>query len=418
MASKKKSYLNIKEGIEVVERSLSHFRSDHLVDAVTLDLTLESLLSLEVHELILSETDTNISTEITRIKASDANLDINKNILTLNTRLNGPQQAYQQYLELLNTWEEKQAGIVGSNDLPETILGLEHQLEKLNDLPIERDELQTQRISITAQIFDILDEQRISREALFKPVQELIQSNSLIRNEYKLQFQSELKSNLDMIYDRLFLMVKQTAGDFRGESESLAVLRELMDKHDISSKPSLINLVQELHGRLEEASKLPGIQSLLKKDRNANEVYDFIFGLEYLKPQYTLMFQDAQIEQLSPGQRGALLLIFYLLVDKDNNPIILDQPEENLDNETIVSLLVPVLTEAKQKRQIIMVTHNPNLAIVCDAEQIIHCEFSRSNSNDISYISGAIECSIINNKAVDVLEGTIIAFDNRKIKYM
>ena len=160
------------------------------------------------------------------------------------------------------------------------------------------------------------------------------------------------------------------------------------------------------------------IQSLLKKDRNANEVYDFIFGLEYLKPQYTLMFQDAQIEQLSPGQRGALLLIFYLLVDKDNNPIILDQPEENLDNETIVSLLVPVLTEAKQKRQIIMVTHNPNLAIVCDAEQIIHCEFSRSNSNDISYISGAIECSIINNKAVDVLEGTIIAFDNRKIKYM
>lgn len=191
-----------------------------------------------------------------------------------------------------------------------------------------------------------------------------------------------------------------------------------MDKHDISSKPSLINLVQELHGRLEEASKLPGIQSLLKKDRNANEVYDFIFGLEYLKPQYTLMFQDAQIEQLSPGQRGALLLIFYLLVDKDNNPIILDQPEENLDNETIVSLLVPVLTEAKQKRQIIMVTHNLNLAIVCDAEQIIHCEFSRSNSNDISYISGAIECSIINNKAVDVLEGTIIAFDNRKIKYM
>ena len=89
-----------------------------------------------------------------------------------------------------------------------------------------------------------------------------------------------------------------------------------------------------------------------------------------------------------------------------------------MDNETIVSLLVPVLTEAKQKRQIIMVTHNPNLAIVCDAEQIIHCEFSRSNSNDISYISGAIECSIINNKAVDVLEGTIIAFDNRKIKYM
>ena len=278
--------------------------------------------------------------------------------------------------------------------------------------------MHTQRIEITGQIFDILNEQRISREALFKPVQELIQSNALIRNEYKLQFQAEIKSNPDTIYDRLFLMVKQTAGEFRGESESLSVIRELMEKYDISKKSSLINFVQELHQKLEEASKLPGIQSSLKKDRSATEVYDFIFGLEYLKPQYTLMFQDAQIEQLSPGQRGALLLIFYLLVDKDSNPIILDQPEENLDNETIVSLLVPVLTEAKQKRQIIMVTHNPNLAVVCDAEQIIHCEFSRSDSNNISYISGAIECSIINTKAVDVLEGTMIAFDNRKIKYM
>ena len=246
-------------------------------------------------------------------------------------------------------------------------------------MPVERDDLHTQRIEITGQIFDILNEQRISREALFKPVQELIQSNALIRNEYKLQFQAEIKSNPDTIYDRLFLMVKQTAGEFRGESESLSVIRELMEKYDISKKSSLINFVQDLHQKLEEASKLPGIQSSLKKDRSATEVYDFIFGLEYLKPQYTLMFQDAQIEQLSPGQRGALLLIFYLLVDKDSNPIILDQPEENLDNETIVSLLVPVLTEAKQKRQIIMVTHNPNLAVVCDAEQIIHCEFSRSD---------------------------------------
>tara|TARA_R110002050_G_scaffold153690_1_gene281325 strand:+ start:1458 stop:1835 length:378 start_codon:yes stop_codon:yes gene_type:complete len=124
------------------------------------------------------------------------------------------------------------------------------------------------------------------------------------------------------------------------------------------------------------------------------------------------------IGQLSPGQRGALLLIFYLLVDKGDNPIILDQPEENLDNETIVSLLVPVLTEAKLKRQIIMVTHNPNLAVVCNAEQIIHCEFSRKDGHQILYTPGAIECNIINNSVVNVLEGTMPAFDNRRIRYM
>ncbi|MEW4522166.1 AAA family ATPase, partial [Vibrio cholerae] len=177
--------------------------------------------------------------------------------------------------------------------------------------------------------------------------------------------------------------------------------------------------ILELYKKLEDASKNPaGIASLLRKDRSSNEVYDLIFGLSYLEPRYTLMFQGAHIGQLSPGQRGALLLIFYLLVDKGNTPIILDQPEENLDNETIVSLLVPVLTEAKQKRQIIMVTHNPNLAVVCDAEQIIHCEFDRTNGHKITYTPGAIECNIINNKVVDVLEGTMPAFNNRRMKYM
>lgn len=132
----------------------------------------------------------------------------------------------------------------------------------------------------------------------------------------------------------------------------------------------------------------------------------------------TLLFQDTRIEQLSPGQRGALLLIFYLLVDNGRQPIILDQPEENLDNETIVSLLVPVLEVAKRRRQIIMVTHNPNLAVVCDAEQIIYSSFDRKNGSKIAYVGGSIENPETNKYVVDVLEGTKRAFDNRRGKYL
>jgi predicted ATPase len=105
------------------------------------------------------------------------------------------------------------------------------------------------------------------------------------------------------------------------------------------------------------------------------------------------------------------------LVDKGRNPIILDQPEENLDNETVVSLLVPVLTEAKKRRQIIMVTHNPNLAVVCDAEQVIWSSFDRKKGSTISYVAGAIENSAINGHVVNVLEGTMPAFSNRRTKY-
>ena len=155
----------------------------------------------------------------------------------------------------------------------------------------------------------------------------------------------------------------------------------------------------------------------MRKDRVASDVYDLLFGLSFLEPRYSLLFQDTKIEQLSPGQRGALLLIFYLLVDKGRNPIILDQPEENLDNETVVSLLAPVLSEAKKKRQIIMVTHNPNLAVYCDAEQIIYSSFDRKKSTEITYESGSIENPDTKSHVVDVLEGTMPAFNNRRIKY-
>jgi predicted ATPase len=109
--------------------------------------------------------------------------------------------------------------------------------------------------------------------------------------------------------------------------------------------------------------------------------------------------------------------IFYLLVDRGRNPIILDQPEENLDNETVVSLLVPVLNEAKKRRQIIMVTHNPNLAVVCDAEQVIHSSFDRKAGCTIAYKSGAIESRASNLHVVNILEGTKRAFENRRGKY-
>ncbi|KAF7775581.1 hypothetical protein PCIT_a1797 [Pseudoalteromonas citrea] len=423
LAVKNKAYLNINEGVDVVKRSITQFKTEYTNDAATLGVEVEALIALEVNEQKLIEIAEFIEARSQSIKGTNLELDAEMVILKdrrgpLNAKLNGPQQTYQQYLELLKIWKEKEVGIVGSKDLPDTLEGLKHRLEQLDELPANRAELQTQRLSITEQIFDRLDEQRISRETLFNPVQELIQNNALIRDEYKLQFKAEIKTTPDLVYSKLFALVKQTTGEFRGDSESLSVLKDMMDKYDISDKTTLLEFVKELHDKLEATSKLPGVESLLKKDRTVNEVYDFIFGLEYLDPRYTLMFQGAQIGQLSPGQRGALLLIFYLLVDKGNKPIILDQPEENLDNETIVSLLVPVLTEAKKKRQIIMVTHNPNLAVVCDAEQIIHCEFARSDSHNISYISGAVECSVINNKVVDVLEGTMPAFDNRKIKYM
>jgi predicted ATPase len=123
------------------------------------------------------------------------------------------------------------------------------------------------------------------------------------------------------------------------------------------------------------------------------------------------------MDELSPGEKGTLLLIFYLLIDKRDNPLIIDQPEENLDNHTVYDILVPCLREAHNKRQVIIVTHNPNLAIVCDADQIIHCSIDKTQKNRVTYVGGAIENPKINRLTIDVLEGTRPAFDHRDSKY-
>lgn len=423
LAAKKKASRNIQEGIDVVKRAIQHFVNEFKEDAKLLGLESNTLIQFNVNEQLITEVESTTSTREVELRKQNQELEGNEQSLIekrapLNSQLNAPQLAYQQYLDQLKDWKEKEANILGAKDLPDTLKGLEHRKEQLDLLPDQRTSSQAERLEITAQIFDLLNEQRANREALFQPVQQLIQNNRLIRDEYKLQFKAELSSTTELISDKLFSLVKQASGEFRGESESLSVIKELTDRHDLNNRQSFLKFVTELHDKLESSSNGQiGIMSMLRKGRSANEVYDYLFGLEYLEPRYTLMFQDARIGQLSPGQRGALLLIFYLLVDKGNTPIILDQPEENLDNETIVSLLVPVLNEAKQKRQIIMVTHNPNLAVVCDAEQIIHCEFDRKNGHSITYTPGAIECRIINRKVVDVLEGTMPAFENRKIKY-
>lgn len=423
ISAKTKACNNIKEGLEVVRRTLQQFEKDFSVDASLLGLKFSDLIKIDIDNKAITDIESTIALRSDEIKINNDKIAKNKELLNLrkgplNSKLNEPQQLYQEFLEQFRVWEEKKIEIEGNKESPDTLIGLRYRKEQLDNLPSRRDELILKREGLSREIFDILEFKRKKREDLFNPVQDLIQSNALIRDDYKLQFRADLKTTTELVSSKLFSIIKQASGDFRGESESISVIKDLIDSHNFNHKDSVLSFLKDLLNKIESSSKNQvGISSVLRKDRESHEVYDFIFGLEYLEPRYTLKFQDAQIEQLSPGQRGALLLIFYLLVDKGDMPIILDQPEENLDNETIVSLLVPVLTEAKHKRQVIMVTHNPNLAVVCDAEQIIHCGFDRRNGHKISYTSGSIENSEVNKKIVDVLEGTMPAFNNRRLKY-
>ena len=427
LAKQQQALSDIQERLRLLQRSFEQIRQESNEDLALLELSWSDIATLDIKtsvfdakKAIISSKQSELKTENERLTEEIAKLSEEQKTHT--AKLDAPQQQYEEYQRKFAEWTQKLDALIGSPTEPETRMGLETRIEQIKQLPLKLSEYRKKRVQLSEEIFDTLNAQREEREKLFKPVQDLIQNNSLIREDYRLQFQATLSASSDIIANQLFSLIKQTSGEFRGQDEALTVIRTLFDTYDLNDKEGVTGFISNLFEKIETASKgnnekAVGISNILKKDQTANAVYDLIFGLEFLEPRYSLVFQDTQIEQLSPGQRGALLLIFYLLVDKGQLPIILDQPEENLDNETVFRLLVPVLSEAKKKRQIIMVTHNPNLAVVCDAEQIIYANFSRSNNFTISYQAGAIENDEINKRVVTVLEGTKPAFDNRSGKY-
>jgi len=213
---------------------------------------------------------------------------------------------------------------------------------------------------------------------------------------------------------------QKVKGSFRWKDEGIAILKELLNRTDVNSQESIGTLLNEIVHYLEydqRDQRKEERRYITDQIKDLKDFYNYVFSLEYLGPFYELKLGNKSLPQLSPGEKGAMLIVFYLMLDKDNIPLIIDQPEENLDNESIYKILTHFIKHAKKKRQIIMVTHNPNLAIVGDAEQIIFVNIDKKNKNTFSFKAGSIENPVINKHASDILEGTLKAFNVRRLKY-
>lgn len=143
----------------------------------------------------------------------------------------------------------------------------------------------------------------------------------------------------------------------------------------------------------------------------------WLFGTEHIAVRYEISYDGVDIRKLSPGTRGIVLLLLYLaLDDSDDRPLVIDQPEENLDPKSVFDELVALFIAAKAKRQVIMVTHNANLVINTDADQIIVAEAGPHPSGGlppISYVAGGLENAAIRKAVCDILEGGEAAFRER-----
>ena len=143
----------------------------------------------------------------------------------------------------------------------------------------------------------------------------------------------------------------------------------------------------------------------------------WLYGTDHIAIRYGIEYDGTDIRKLSPGTRGIVLLLLYLaLDDADDRPLIIDQPEESLDPKSIFDELVHLFVDSKSKRQIIMVTHNANLVVNTDADQIIVARAGPHAPGElppISYESGGLESARIRKAVCDILEGGEPAFRER-----
>ena len=175
----------------------------------------------------------------------------------------------------------------------------------------------------------------------------------------------------------------------------------------INDLDSFFNFLKE---KYLEASSINGIHRDVLRATLFNEQY----RQKYIKVYPILKYKGKNLDKISIGQKGTVYLKMKLATEAFSKPIVFDQPEDDLDNQFIIKELVDLFKELKKYRQVIIITHNANLVINADAEQVI---IAKNDNERLKYYCGSLENSNINKQICEILEGGKEAFEKREQKY-
>ena len=337
-------------------------------------------------------------------------------IKNLQDQLSAPQRRYESYMDRLAEWESRRVEILGteSNPEPGSLTGLIRQMTYLNEeLPESlKQHLQTRNDTVRLiheskkRFLKFYEDLKASVERCLFEVRDLgfeieIEASLVVDHQFQLDFFEQID--------------QRKRGPFRSDENLQGEFSTRLREVDWADCDSVLEFLNEIVSGMKRHNG----EELLIADQVqiVEKFYDFLFSLDYLSPRYELRLGDKNLNELSPGEKGLLLLVFFLQLDQDSIPLIIDQPEDNLDNESVFKVLGACLRIAKTRRQVILVTHNPNLAVGADAEQVIYVNLDKSANYKFSYESGAIEDEQINSRIVEILEGTQPAFVKRRLKY-
>ena len=298
---------------------------------------------------------------------------------------------------------------------------LETRLTNTQGAKARRKDLQTERDDTYGRVFEAIINEQNALEGLYAPLMaRLAASSGTLRN---LSFSARRTADVQVwgSYAEEKLLDRRKAGPFYGRGSLIATAAEALKSSwetgtaaDIQAAMTAF-MAKYLKDILAHAPYAPTQQSEFRAW--SKQFTHWLFSTKHITVRYEISYDGVDIRKLSPGTRGIVLLLLYLaLDDSDDRPLIIDQPEENLDPKSVFDELVALFVAAKAKRQVIMVTHNANLVINTDADQIIVAEAGPHPSGglpSISYVAGGLENTAIRKAVCDILEGGEAAFCER-----
>ncbi|MGI2129656.1 TrlF family AAA-like ATPase [Shewanella oncorhynchi] len=298
--------------------------------------------------------------------------------------------------------------------------GLEEKLVDAQGASTRKSEMQSERDEAYKRVFEaIINEQAVLSE-LYTPLMERLSASSGTLSKLGFYVRRVVDVNQWGAYAEEHLLDRRKTGPFNGKGSLTARAEEML-------KPAWE------HGNSEEIqAAIKSFVTTYLSDIFAHAPYEkqqseyrgwlkrfalWLYGSDHITIRYEILYDETDIRKLSPGTRGIVLLLLYLALDEaDDRPLIIDQPEENLDPKSVNDELVPLFIAAKAKRQVIMVTHNANLVINTDADQIIIAEVGTHQAGGlppITYRAGGLENAAIRTAVRDILEGGETAFQER-----
>ncbi len=220
------------------------------------------------------------------------------------------------------------------------------------------------------------------------------------------QIERELRELIDVMDERFAddILVVEDGEPSGGMAFDLA-------RADESAKTCVLDATKQ---RLIDADAALGghFRNYLQRRNEKAEFRDHVlawFPKDDLRIEYQRDGRWTSISQGSQGQRSAALLAFLLAFGEE--PIVLDQPEDDLDNHLIYDLIVRQIRENKLRRQLIVVTHNPNVLVNGDAELVHVMEFGRGQC--FVQQSGTLQEATVRREVCRVMEGGHEAFARR-----